>query len=181
VVVAAVITDDPTVPGPTSDRLEELYVAHAPMALRFDTSVCGDRERARDLVHDAFLRVAGHAGRLRTPDRFDVYLRRTIVNLHTSRLRRLRLEREHLARERRAVANMDREVDVAGRFDTWNAVCALPPRQRTAIVLRYYEQLEYAEIADLTGVREGSVRSRVSRGLAALRATMPPSLGENDE
>jgi RNA polymerase sigma factor (sigma-70 family) len=58
---------------------------------------------------------------------------------------------------------------------------ALPEPQRTAIVLRYYEQLEYAEIADLTGVREGSVRSRVSRGLTALRAALPPSEGDNDE
>ena len=44
-----------------------------------------------------------------------------------------------------------------------------PPDQRVAVVLRYYEDRDYAEIADLTGVREGSVRSRVSRGLAALR------------
>ena len=44
----------------------------------------------------------------------------------------------------------------------------LPEAQRVAVVLRYYEQLEYAEIAALTGVAEGSVRSRVSRGLAAL-------------
>ena len=46
-----------------------------------------------------------------------------------------------------------------------------------AVVLRYYEQLEYAEIAALTGVAEGSVRSRVSRGLAALRT----SLGEEHD
>ena len=46
----------------------------------------------------------------------------------------------------------------------WLACQALPDVQRTAVVLRYYEQLEYAEIADLTGVREGSVRARVSRG-----------------
>ena len=44
-------------------------------------------------------------------------------------------------------------------------------------MLRYYEQLEYAEIAELTGIREGSVRARVSRGLAALRQ----SLGESME
>jgi RNA polymerase sigma factor (sigma-70 family) len=59
----------------------------------------------------------------------------------------------------------------------WAACRALPEPQRTALVLRYYEQLEYAEIAELTGVREGSVRSRVSRGLAALRESM----GESDE
>ena len=46
----------------------------------------------------------------------------------------------------------------------WLACQTLPQPQRTAIVLRYDEQLEYAEIAELTGVREGTVRSRVSRG-----------------
>ena len=51
----------------------------------------------------------------------------------------------------------------------WAGCQSLPESQRTAIVLRYYEQLEYAEIAELTGVREGSVRARVSRGIAALR------------
>ncbi len=45
------------------------------------------------------------------------------------------------------------------------------------MVLRYYEQLEYDEIAALTGVREGTVRSRVSRGIAVLRQEM----GERDE
>ncbi len=49
------------------------------------------------------------------------------------------------------------------------------------MVLRFYEQLEYAEIAELTGVREGSVRSRVSRGLAALRADLREDLGERDD
>ena len=63
----------------------------------------------------------------------------------------------------------------------WLACQALPEAQRTAIVLRYYEQLEYAEIADLTGVREGSVRSRVSRGLAALRIAVPTTMGEDDD
>ena len=51
----------------------------------------------------------------------------------------------------------------------WRACLRLPEAQRTAVVLRFYEELEYAEIAELTGVREGSVRSRVSRGLAAMR------------
>lgn len=49
--------------------------------------------------------------------------------------------------------------------------------QRTAVVLRFYEDLDYAEIAALTGVREGSVRSRVSRGIAAMRH----ELGEEDD
>ena len=56
----------------------------------------------------------------------------------------------------------------------WAACRALPEAQRTAVVLRYYEQLEYDEIAALTGVAEGTVRSRVSRGLAVLRAGLVP-------
>jgi RNA polymerase sigma factor (sigma-70 family) len=63
------------------------------------------------------------------------------------------------------------------RDRVWRACLALPEAQRVAVVLRYYEQLEYAEIAALTGVAEGSVRSRVSRGLATLRT----ELGEENE
>ena len=73
-----------------------------------------------------------------------------------------------------------RAIGFDDRRRLWLACQALPEAQRTAVVLRYYEQLEYAEIAELTGVREGSVRSRVSRGLATLRGTMP-SMGERDE
>ena len=59
----------------------------------------------------------------------------------------------------------------------WRACQSLPADQRTAVVLRFYEDLDYAEIAALTGVREGSVRSRVSRGIAAMRH----ELGDDDE
>ena len=48
-------------------------------------------------------------------------------------------------------------------------------------MLRYYEHRDYAEIADLTGVREGTVRSRVSRGLAVLRHTLGAGLEEDHE
>lgn len=62
--------------------------------------------------------------------------------------------------------------DVEEHDRVWRACLRLPTDQRVAVVLRYYEQREYAEIADLTGVREGTVRSRVSRGLVALRAEL---------
>ena len=63
------------------------------------------------------------------------------------------------------------EADVAPdeRRRLWLACQALPVAQRTAVVLRYYEQLEYAEIAEVMGVREGTVRSHVSRAMAELR------------
>src|SRR5688500_3854910 len=89
-----VTADDTSLSG-----LEERYVQHAPAALRLAHFLTGDPEAARDLVQDAFVRMAGRFRHLRQPDAFDTYLRRTIVNLHASGLRRRRAERSSLARE----------------------------------------------------------------------------------
>lgn len=75
------------------------------------------------------------------------------------------------ARRRTTHLGEDAGANHDDRDRVWRACLALPEPQRVAVVLRYYERLEYAEIAALTGVAEGSVRSRVSRGLAALRTT----------
>ena len=106
------------------------------------------------------------------------YVRRMVVNEHTSwwrRFRRRESPRDHLP---------DTAVEGPAPDDLdliWAACGRLPEAQRTAVVMRFYEQLEYAEIAELTGVLEGSVRSRVSRGLAALRTEIGDDLGERDD
>ena len=153
----------------TSGRLEELYLAHAPAALRFAYYLCGDREHSRDLVQDAFVRVAGRFSYLRKPDAFGTYLRRTIFNLHTSRLRRLRLEREYLAREAGQVGRGYTEEDPTDRDDVWDAILELPPRQRAAIVLRFYEDLSERESAEIVGCSVGALNQLVARATATLR------------
>ena len=60
-----------------------------------------------------------------------------------------------------------------GREAVWEFVASLPPRQRAVIVLRYYEQLSEAEIAEALGVSPGTVKSQASRAIAALRARLP--------
>lgn len=166
-------TDTRSAEAATSGRLEELYVAHAPAALRFAYYLSGDREQSRDLVQDAFVRVAGRFAHLRKPDVFGTYLRRTIFNLHTSKLRRLRLERAYLERERSQVGPSHTDADPADRDDVWQAILGLPPRQRAAIVLRFYEDLSEADTAEALGVPLGTVKSTVSRGLARLRHELP--------
>jgi RNA polymerase sigma factor (sigma-70 family) len=80
-------------------RLEELYERHAADAVRLAYLVTSDRELARDIAQDAFVRVAGRFRHLRYPDAFDAYLRRTVVNLCLSHFRHQRVEREYVQRE----------------------------------------------------------------------------------
>jgi RNA polymerase sigma-70 factor (sigma-E family) len=157
-------TDDPITSG-----LQDLYVRHAPAALRLAYFVSGDREVARDLVQDAFVRVSGRFRHLRQPDEFDVYLRRTIVNLHTSRLRRLKVERSSLAREASMPVPATVETDHAVRDEMWHAILGLPPRQRAAIVLRYYEDLSERQAAEVLRCSVGAVNQLVVRAMASLR------------
>jgi RNA polymerase sigma-70 factor (sigma-E family) len=158
-----------------STKLDELYQRHAGAAVRLAYLLLQDRSVAEDIVQDAFVRVAGRLIHLRDPGAFDAYLRRTVVNLSHSYVRRKMLERALLRREmataERATARWptssfeDREL-------LWRALGRLPERQRAAIVLRFYEDLPEAQVAELLRCSPGTVKSRVSRGLEALRHEM---------
>jgi RNA polymerase sigma-70 factor (sigma-E family) len=148
-------------------RLGDLYAAHAPDAVRLAYLLTGDRALAEDLVHEAFVRLFGRFRDIRNPDAFGAYLRTTVVNLARSHFRRKRVERAYLDRERRAP---DPEpVDPGGREEMWQALQVLRPRQRAAIVLRYYEDLTEAQTAEVLGCAVGTVKSLVSRGIEQLR------------
>ena len=156
--------DDATAPG-----LETLYVQHAPSALRFAYFLSGDRETARDLVQDAFVRVAGRFRYLRQPDGFDAYLRRTIVNLNASRLRRLKVERLSLAREAAYPVAAVADPDPGVSDELWRAILDLPPRQRAAIVLRFYEDLSEVQAADVLRCSVKALNQLVVRAMKTLR------------
>jgi RNA polymerase sigma-70 factor (sigma-E family) len=162
-----------------STKLDELYVRHAGGAVRLAYLLLQDRAVAEDIVQDAFVRLAGRLVHLRDPGAFDAYLRRTVVNLSRSYVRRKMLERAFLRREM-ATAMRDTArwptSSVEDRELLWRALGRLPERQRVAIVLRFYEDLPEAQVADILRCRPGTVKSRVSRGLEALRLEMR---GEN--
>lgn len=151
-------------------RLAELYARYAPTAVRMAFLLTGDQSQAEDLVHEAFVRCIGRFGHLRAHEAFDAYLRRTVVNLHTSRLRRRRTERAWLARhgawEAVRVISMP---DVGAREDLWQALRELPARQRAALVLRYYEDLSERDTAAALGCSVAAVKSLVQRGGHTLR------------
>jgi RNA polymerase sigma-70 factor (sigma-E family) len=154
-------------------RLGELYQRHAHEAVRLAYLLTGERALAEDLVQDAFVRLAGRLVHLRDPGAFDAYLRRTVVNLCRSQFRRRKVERAYVQRagrapEARGALGSDRSLE--DREVLWRAMGRLSPRQRAAIVLRFYEDLSEERTAELLNCRPGTVKSLVSRGLETLRA-----------
>ena len=149
--------------GPRPGGFDAFYRAHYESLVRLGYLLTMSDEVARDLVHDVFVRVYGRFDGLDEPL---PYLRRSVVNASRSWHRRRRLERvrAHTAdRVSDAVFEADELFDVLGR---------LPPRQRAAIVLRFYEQMNDSEIAALLHCRPGTVASLVHRGCARLRTAM---------
>jgi RNA polymerase sigma-70 factor (sigma-E family) len=155
-----------------SAKLAELYTRHVGAAMRLSYLLTGNQQQAEDLMQEAFVRCVGRFRHLRVPDAFESYLRRTIVNLHTSGLRRKRLERAWLAREAGRLVKTAQAPEVAERADMWVQLQKLAPRQRAALVLRYYEDLSEHEAAEALGVSPAALKSLVARGTATLRGEM---------
>jgi RNA polymerase sigma-70 factor (sigma-E family) len=131
---------------------------------------CGDPHVASELAQDALARVCSDWKRVGRMDAPGAWLHRVAVNLASSHFRRR-------SAERRAVARFgSRQVedpggDPAGTLAVRRAVAALPLRQRTALVLRYYSDLSVQETAEAMGCAPGTVKSLTSQALAQLRAS----------
>jgi RNA polymerase sigma-70 factor (sigma-E family) len=150
--------------------LEEYVQERGEDLLRFAYLVTGERTTAEDLVQDVLCSLISRRGVMHDIVDLDTYLRRAVVNRRNSWLRR---------RARLIVVPGEDVLDALSsvapepsRVDLWRALLALPVRQRAALVLRFYEDMSYAEIARTLGSREGTARSLVSRGLAALRPAL---------
>lgn len=149
--------------GPGRESLAEVYGRVRPAMVRLAHLLTGSVAMAEDVVHDAFVSCSPHWSRLDIPD---AYVRRAVINQAHSALRRAGRERDKATRYGRAtpVAVGLPELD-----ETWEVLRRLPDRQRMAVVLRFYEDLAEADIADLLGCRPGTVKSLIHRGLAQVK------------
>ena len=152
--------------------LEDLYVRHAPEAIRLAYLLTSDPHLAQDIGQEAFIRVAGRYRHLRSPGAFDAYLRRTVTNLCMSHHRRRRVERAYAERERATPERAAELPDVASRDEIIIALRSLPMRQRAAVVLRYYADLPEHDVAEALGCSVTAARSLVFRAMETLRATI---------
>lgn len=159
----------------TTPDFDAWVAARGPGLMRLAYVLTGSQVDAEDVVQDALSRALPRWARICQADDVDAHVRRMVVNANVSRWRRFRRNETPISTLVDGVAVTGIAIEV--RDVVWEGCKSLPSDQRTAIVLRFYEDLDYHDIAALTGVREGTVRSRVSRGIATLRE----ELGEWDD
>jgi len=143
----------------------------------------GNVYAAQDLVQNTLARLYRRWDRIRDVDNLDAHARRVLVDEFRTAWRRPGRRGELLVE-----VVPDRPVPLSPSYDgsheaAWSFVCSLPPRQRTVVVLRFYEQLTESEIADLMGISVDTVKSQSRGALASLRALLPdhPEIIDDDQ
>lgn len=159
------------------DEFEDFVSARFAALVRTAFLFVGDRGYAEDLAQAALLRTYSHWRRLRNPDAADAYTRKTMARLAGRWSRR----RWHGEVPSGAGGDHDAIDPVrirAGVLDLYAALGRLPWPQRAVLVLRYFEGLSESETAAALRCSLGTVKSRASRALAALRTTLGVDLAE---
>jgi RNA polymerase sigma-70 factor (sigma-E family) len=159
-----------------TDAVANLFVAHHRRLVGLAALLVDDRATAEDVVQEAFANLHRRWTHLRDQGSAVTYLNRAVVNGGRDRLRHGRRSAVLLPRmvpvpEERPSAEQDAvRHEEADRL--WQAITALPYRQRQVLVLRYYLDQSEADIAETLEVSRGSVKKHASRGLASLSRTM---------
>ena len=154
------MTSDTRLGGRISDdAIDGLYRSHRVALLRLALLVTGSRSVAEDIVQDSFLRFRSASGEL---SNHPADLRKVVLNQARQYLRRREVERHYLPLP--PDPTLPAELD-----EIWLLLEDLSSKRRVALVLRYYEDLPFVEIAQLMDCRVSTARSLVHRGLKSLR------------
>jgi RNA polymerase sigma-70 factor (sigma-E family) len=152
-------------------QFADFALARAAALTRAAYLMVGDAQLAQDLVQEALTKTYVAWPRLRDPHNAEAYCRKAMTTTAISWFRRKGWNNERptefLPEDARGVSGP--ETSVAERDAVWQALLELPPRQRAALVLRFYEDLTEAQTAAAMGCAVGTVKSQVSAGLRKLR------------
>ncbi|MDX6739779.1 SigE family RNA polymerase sigma factor [Actinocorallia sp. A-T 12471] len=169
------MTADTTAPRrrPDEASFAALYREHSLGLTRLAFLMLGDRESAQDVVQEAFLGLYKRWPSLRDPTKALSYARSSVLNRCRSVLRKRRLPffptPELFAFSAESEALLDES-----RREVLKALHNLPPRQREALILRYFLDLSEAETATTMNITRGTAKSTVSRALTALSHHLEP-------
>jgi RNA polymerase sigma-70 factor (ECF subfamily) len=156
----------------TDAGFEAFFRAEYPGLVRVLAPIVGDRGGAEAVAQDAFVKAMGRWSKIAGYDRPDAWVRRVAVRDAVRAAKRSR--REVALHELRAAP-----VDVDGRLDLYQALARLPARQRAAVVLHHLAGWPTADIAEVLGCADATVRVHLHRGRDRLTATLsdPPEGG----
>jgi RNA polymerase sigma-70 factor (sigma-E family) len=146
-------------PEASTDAITTVFEAEYRRLCRLAFLLTGEAAQAEEIVMEAFVRSLARWRTVREPE---AYVRRAVVNLCGNRRRRAFLER----RRTEPAPGYAFPADPVDHVSA--AVQALPPRQRAAVVLRYWHDLGDAEIADAMGCSTGTVKSQLAKARATL-------------
>lgn len=147
------------------------FGAHLDVVRRTAYLLCGDWHLAEDLAQNALIRLAGSWHKLREPAAVDAFVRTCLVRAYFAESKRAWRRRERTVSELPEPRSTPDTADhVTRRMVAIEALAVVPPRQRAALVCRFFWDLDCAETARVLGCSRGTVKSQTARGLAALRA-----------
>jgi RNA polymerase sigma-70 factor (sigma-E family) len=154
----------------------EFVAARSSALQRAAYLMVGDVGLAQDLVQEALVKTFAAWSRLRDPGAAEAYARRVIATTAMSWFRRRAWSAERPSGLPADLPTPGHAEPVTDRAWLWQCLVQLPPRQRVAIVLRYYEDLSEVQTAEAMNCAVGTVKSQVSAGLAKLRALVGDEL-----
>lgn len=161
---------------------EQFAMARLPSLLRYAVVLTGDRDLAQDVVQEVLARAQVRWRRINEADSPEAYVRRMVLNEYLSWRRSWAVRHVHSVGERLIELDdarggvRDHAEGVVMADVLWRRLATLGRKQRAVLVLRYYEQLDDDQIADLLGCSQATVRSHASRALKTLR--LSPELME---
>lgn len=153
----------------------ELVRRYRDRHVRFVARMLGDADEAEDVLQSAFVRAFRHIGRCDEPARFGAWLHRIVVNECRSFAARRGQRESRLVRDPLVLEQLEAsavEDDHGLRARVWQALAALPVEQREAFVMKHVEDLEYEEMAEVTGVGVSALKMRVKRAIERLRGQL---------
>jgi RNA polymerase sigma-70 factor (sigma-E family) len=162
-------------------EFDRFVAGSADRLLRAAYLITWDVADAEDLVQECLFRVARRWPRVRKMDHPTAYARTVLVHLALDEGKRRTRRRAEL-QQNGALPFDEHQDDAAARVfgrveasaDLTQALGVLPPRQRVALVLRYFEDLSEAEVAETMRCSVGTVKSTTSRALERLRRVVDP-------
>lgn len=162
------------------EEFQSFVIGRWPRLMRTAFLLTGEQHAAEDLVQTTLEQVYVAWRRVGAADDPEAYVRRVMINAHARKHRR-RLKEFLAPKDDSGLTHElpdrgDRIAQADDRSALLTALAQLPPRQREAVVLRYWEDLSESQAAEAMGCSVGAVKSNAAKGIAKLRAI--PGLAE---